>query len=215
MPGFEAVDTTERSDDVQDLVRRCRQGDLCAFTALFERFQDRIYDLAWAILRDDAEAEDAVQDTFLRVFERIDRYRSESSFETWLVAVAVNVCRDRLRRRKVRRALSLESLAHGPGGVGRWLARPVGRDEDPSAAMQHREQHHGLWALVDRLDERQRLALILRYRYGLSCAEVAEVLGLSIGTVYVYLSRGRQELRALIEARENQVAGREAGREPC
>jgi RNA polymerase sigma-70 factor (ECF subfamily) len=215
MPGFESVDTTERSDDVRDLVQRCRQGDLCAFTTLFERFQDRLYDLAWAILRDGTEAEDAVQDTFLRVFEHIDRYRGESSFETWLVAVAVNVCRDRLRRRKVRRALSLEGLVHGPGCVGRWLARTLGHGEDPSAAMQRREQHHSLWALVDRLDERQRLALILRYRYGLSCAEVAEVLGLSTGTVYVYLSRGRQQLRAMIEAQENRVPGGEAGREPC
>jgi RNA polymerase sigma-70 factor (ECF subfamily) len=208
-------DRIEPASSLLDLVRRCQQGDLCAFTILFQRFQDRLYDLAWAILRDEAEAEDAVQDTFLRVFECIGRYRGDSSFETWLVAVAVNVCRDRLRRRKVRRALSLEGLAHNPGGASRWLARTLGHGDDPTVEIQRQERRHGLWALVDRLDERQRLALILRYRYGLSCAEVAEVLGRSTGTVYVYLSRGRQQLRAMIEAQENRVPGGEAGREPC
>jgi RNA polymerase sigma-70 factor (ECF subfamily) len=85
----------EAAATIEALVQRCRQGDLCAFTTLFARFQDRLYDLAWAILQDEAEAEDAVQDTLLRVFERIGRYRGASSFETWLVAVTVNVCRDR------------------------------------------------------------------------------------------------------------------------
>lgn len=83
---------------------------MCLY-ALFERFQDRVYDLASAILEDQAEAEDALQDTFLRVFRDIAGYRHKSSFETWLVAVVVNVCRDRLRRRKVRQALSLDWLA--------------------------------------------------------------------------------------------------------
>jgi RNA polymerase sigma-70 factor (ECF subfamily) len=186
MPDAASAGTIER------LVQRCQQGDLCAFTTLFERFQDRLYDLAWAILRDEAEAEDAVQDTFLRVFERIDRYRGASSFETWLVAVAVNVCRDRLRRRKVRHALSLDWL--GPG----WLARILGHGEDPAEAVQRQEHRRSLWDAVDRLEERHRLPLILRYHYGLSCGEAAEVLGLSTGTIYVRLSEGRRCLRQML-----------------
>ncbi len=192
MPDVEAAATIESSNDVRDLVQRCRAGDLRAFAALFERFQDRLYDLAWAILRDEAEAEDAVQDTFLRVFEHIDRYRGTSSFETWLVAVAVNVCRDRLRRRKVRQVLSLDWM--GPG----WLVRVLGRGEDPAEAMQQQEHRRSLWDTVDRLDERHRLPLILRYHYGLSCGEVAEALGLSTGTIYVRLSEGRRCLRQML-----------------
>jgi RNA polymerase sigma-70 factor (ECF subfamily) len=180
------------ADTIEHLVQRCRQGDLCAFTALFERFQDRLYDLARVILRDETEAEDAVQDTFLRVFERLDRYRGTSSFETWLVTVAVNVCRDRLRRRKVRRALSLDWL--GPG----WLARVLGHGEDPAETVQRQEHRRSLWDTVDRLDERHRLPLILRYHYGLSCGEAAEVLGLSTGTIYVRLSEGRRRLRQML-----------------
>lgn len=192
MPDAGSTATIERANEIEGLVQRCRQGDLCAFTALFERFQDRLYDLAWAILRDEAEAEDAVQDTFLRVFERIDRYRGTSSFETWLVAVAVNVCRDRLRRRKVRQVLSLDWM--GPG----WLVRVLGRGEDPADAIQQQEHRRSLWDTVDRLDERHRLPLILRYHYGLSCGEVAEALGLSTGTIYVRLSEGRRILRQML-----------------
>lgn len=192
MPNIEAAATIEPSNDVRDLVQRCRAGDLHAFAALFERFQDRLYDLAWAILQDDTEAEDAVQDTFLRVFERIDRYRGASSFETWLVAVTVNVCRDRLRRRKVRGVLSLDWPRPG------WLARILGHSEDPMEAMQQQEHRRSLWDTVDRLDERLRLPLILRYHYGLSCGEVAKALGLATGTVYVRLSEGRRCLRQML-----------------
>ena len=192
MPDVKVAATIEPSDDSRDLVNRCRTGDEYAFATLFDRFQDRLYDLTWTILRDEAEAEDAVQDTFLRVFERIDRYRGASSFETWLVAVAVNVCRDRLRRRKVRRALSLEWLAPG------WFARILGRGGDPAEAALQREERRSLWDAVDRLDQRHRLPLILRYHYGLSCGEVAEVLGWTTGTVYVRLSEGRQNLRQML-----------------
>jgi RNA polymerase sigma-70 factor (ECF subfamily) len=179
--------TIEPWNDVRDLVQRCRAGDLHAFAALFERFQDRLYDLAWAILRDDSEAEDAVQDTFLRLFERIDRYRGASSFETWLVAVTVNVCRDRLRRRKVRRAVSLE-----------WLGPVAGSSKNPAEAVQQQEHRSSLWDTVGCLDERYRLPLILRYHYGLPCGEVAAALGLTTGTIYVRLSEGRRRLRQML-----------------
>jgi RNA polymerase sigma-70 factor, ECF subfamily len=85
------------------LVTDCQAGDLRAFSQLFDHFQHRIYDLAYAILQDHAAAEDALQDTFLRVFEKIAHFRGEAGFETWLVAIAVNCCRDRIRRRQTRR----------------------------------------------------------------------------------------------------------------
>lgn len=123
----------DRDTEIQSIVQRCQEGDLAAFAALFTHFQDRVYDLACAVLKDEAEAEDALQDTFLRAFERIADFRGESSFETWLVAIAVNRCRDRLRRRKARRALPLESLKP------RWLARVIGLGQDPEVVLEWRE----------------------------------------------------------------------------
>jgi RNA polymerase sigma-70 factor (ECF subfamily) len=96
--------------DLSMLVYRCQQGELAAFSDLFRRFETRVYRLALAILRDAHDAEDAAQEVFLRVFRQINNYQGESAFETWLTAIAVNYCRDRLRQRKLRQLISLDWL---------------------------------------------------------------------------------------------------------
>lgn len=173
----------------EDLVRRCQQGELAAFTELFQQSETHVYRLALTILRHEQDAEDAVQDVFLRVFERIKRYRGKASFQTWLTAVVVNVCRDRLRRKKVRRALSLEWLRHKPGG----------QDVTETVVRRQREQH--LWSLVNRLDDKHRLPVILHYLERLPCDEVAHILDIPTSTVYSRLNTARQRLRQL--AREH------------
>lgn len=172
--------------ELEKLVQHCQQGELAAFTSLFRRYEARIYRLAVAILQDEQDAEDAVQDACLRVFERIKHYRAESSFETWLTAVVVNVCRDRLRRRQVRHALSFDQF-HGQASSG---------DLAETVAGELRRQT--LWSLVDRLQEKYRLPIILHYYQGLSCGEVAEVLALHTTTVYSRLNTARIQLRAML-----------------
>jgi RNA polymerase sigma factor (sigma-70 family) len=108
--------------DWDELVRRCRQGELAAFTKLFHGYEGLVYRLAVTILRHEQDAEAVVQDAFLRVFERIKAFRGESSFRAWLTVIVVNLCRDKLRRRKVRRALSLERLR---GQVGHSAAEVI------------------------------------------------------------------------------------------
>jgi RNA polymerase sigma-70 factor, ECF subfamily len=177
---------------LDQLIARCRQGDAAAFDELMNRCQDRVYDLACVILRDDEAAKDAVQDTFLRVYQRLDSYQGDAAFETWLTTIAVNCCRDQLRRRQVRRALSLENLTPG------WLRRLARRDEQPEAQAERRYERRTIWSLVDQLDERLRLTLILRYRYGLNCSEIGEALGIATTTVYGRLTEARQRLSELL-----------------
>lgn len=138
-----------------------------------------------------------MQDAFLRVFERIKGYRAESSFETWLTAVVVNVCRDRLRRQKVRRALQLGRRTASPG---------LDRNQvlDRVAA---RQEQQALWAMVGKLAERHRLAVVLRYHENLSCGEIAGVLGVPIQTVYSLLDTGRSRLQAMILEERNRLEG--------
>ena len=95
---------------LDNLVQRCQQGELAAFSELFEQQETAVYRLALTILQNEQDAEDAVQDVFLRIFEQIKNYRGQSSFRTWLTAIVVNSCRDKLRRRKVRRAFALDWL---------------------------------------------------------------------------------------------------------
>ncbi len=185
--------------ELEDLISRCQGGELAAFGELFRRFEARIFRLALTILHDEPDAEDAVQDSFLRIFEHIERYRAESSFETWLTAVVVNVCRDRLRRQGVRHALRLR--------LGRREGSPRldrGQVLDRVAAHQERQ---ALWAMVGRLEERQRLAVVLRYHETLSCAEIAGVLGVPVRTVYGLLDSGRSKLQAMIREERNRLEG--------
>lgn len=188
--------------DQDGLVQRCRQGELAAFTELFHAYQARVYRLAITILRDELEAEDVVQDVFVRVFERISDYRGESAFTTWLTAIVVNRCRDKLRRRRVRQALSLDRLR------GRASA------DDLAELVARRQQRQSLWALVDRLDDKYRLPVILHYHEGLPCGEVARALNLRTSTVYSRLNAARVRLRAMLQE-QTKSESREVERGLC
>ena len=181
---------------LRQLVDRCQQGDLEAFAALFRRFRQYVYDLSCVILRDDVAAQDAVQDTFLRVMGKIDSFAGDAAFETWLTAVAVNTCRSRLRRQKIRRFLSLDNLQPG------LLFRAGVSTPNTARLVEERLQRQSLWAMVNSLPDRLRLPLILRYRYALSCAEIADVLSLQVGTVYQQLNEGRRQLEKLAAQEE-------------
>lgn len=186
-------------DDLSQLITRSQQGDLHAFADLFDHYQDRLFDLAWSILREREAAKDAVQETFLKLFQKIEGYRAEAAFETWLIAILVNECRGRLRRQKVRRVLSLESLRpERPFAPGQ-------AEQNPAHIVSERMRRQSLWQLVNKLDDRLRLPILLRYRYryGLACEEIANALGLATSTVYEQLSQARKQLRQMRQLQES------------
>ena len=183
--------------DSQKVVRQCQDGQLDAFTTLFSHYQNRIYDLACTILRDDVAAEDVVQDTFLAIFQKIDGFKGESAFETWLTAIAVNQCRMRQRKLKVRQFLSLEQLSR------RRLFRLSSREDTVPEIVHGHQCRQDLWSTVDQFDERLRLPLILRYRYGHSCSDIAEILDRRVSTIYQQLNEGRRLLEQKLQQREN------------
>ncbi len=163
--------------NLTDLLSRCQHRDQVAFDELFNQYLDRLYHLALAVVRDEKDAEDVVQETLLRVYRKIGEYRAEASFNTWLTTIAVNVCRDHLRRQKLRRAISLEWLRERP-------------DHNQPGVLDQVDQHlqdQALWRLVDRLDDRYRLPLLLVYRENMPAAQAAQVLGLPLRTLYARL----------------------------
>jgi RNA polymerase sigma-70 factor (ECF subfamily) len=172
---------------VETLAQRCQAGDLAAFDELFAHYEARLYRLALTILGNEKDAEDAVQDTFLRVFERIGRYRHDAALTTWLTAIAVNVCRDRLRRARVRRAFSLD-----------WL-RGLAGDHNVDEQATDNDRRQSLWAAVNALDDTLRLPIILHYGQGLPCDQVAQVLGLPVSRVYSRLNTARAALRQALQ----------------
>ena len=177
-----------------NLVERCREGDLAAFSELFNTYQARVYRLSLTILQNEQDAEDAVQDVFIRLFAQIRRFRGEARFTTWLTSIVVNSCRDKLRRRKVRRVLALD-----------WL-RNIPDQQDVPQAFSDQEDKRRLWQAINRLDEKHRLPLILHYHERLPCQEVARILGVRVSTVYSRLNTARTRLRVDLDAAES--AGR-------
>jgi len=172
---------------LDELVQRCQIGELAAFSELFYAVEGRVYRLAMTILHNEQDAEDVVQDVFLRVFERIKHYKGDAAFQTWLTTIVVNICRDRLRRNKVRRALSLD-----------WI-RNRGSEFDVVAEVSKRAQRQRLWTAVNQLDDKHRLPVILHYHERLPCGEVAQILNIRVSVVYSRLNTARQRLRVLLQ----------------
>ena len=141
--------------------------------------------LANSILEDAQEAEDAAQETFIAANRALSSYRADAQVTTWLTAIAVNVCRGHLRRRKIRLGLQLIL-----GGLQVLAGRPVLPEE---AAVQN-EADRQLWQAVDSLDEKHRLPIILHYVHDLTAPEIAAALGISQGTVHSRLHYAHQKL---------------------
>lgn len=179
--------------DIDSLIQRCQQGELAAFTELFRLYEEQAYRLAVTILRHEQDAEDVVQDVFLRVFERIKSYAGQSSFNTWFTAIVVNTCRDKLRRQKVRHAFSLD-----------WL-RGKASAQDVVEEVSQRQRQQQLWDLVNQLDEKYRLPLILHYLERLPCDQIAAVLQIPTSTVYSRLNTARIKLRRLHQEQFSQT----------
>jgi RNA polymerase sigma-70 factor (ECF subfamily) len=177
--------------DTAQLIERCRAGDAPAIEALVRAHEQAVYRLALSILDDPAEADEAAQDSFVTALRALKTYRGESAFTTWLYAITLNVCRARLRRRRTWGRL-MDSL--------RALLR-VGGDApaDPEAVVIQNEADAELWNAVTALDEKHREPIILRYYQGFSTAEIAQVLGISEGTVHSRLFTARERLRAQLK----------------
>ena len=175
------------------LIDRAKQGDREAFTALVVRFGDRLYSVAYRILRDTSSAEDAVQQAFLIAWRELPKLRDDSRLEAWLYRLLVNACYVEIRHAR------------------RWqpglrLVTDVDADpatDGPQLGVERRDE---LERAFRRLSAEQRAVVVMHHYLGLSGAEIAETLGLSAGTVRSRLHYARQQMRAALEADSRQLA---------
>ena len=177
-------------------IQRALAGDQEAFACLVEAYQTAIYNLAYRMLGNAAEAEDAAQETFLRAYTRLSTYDSERKFSSWLLAIASHHCVDRLRQRRLG-WLSLDELP-----PWRWLAN-ASRPEETVIKSQERDE---VRQLLDQLPPRYRTAVILRYWHDLSYQEIAEVLEMTESAVKSTLYRARRRLAQGTLAHQNRQA---------
>lgn len=186
------------------LVQRVQNGDRQAFNQLVLRNQDTIVSLCTHLMRNQAEGEDAAQDTFVKAYLQINSFRGESQFSTWLYTIAVNICRNRLRSFWQR--LFKQSASTGMPEVGKDLTETIEILDSapwPSEQLEKKELRDQIKRVLIQLPARYRELIVLRDLKQLSYEEIASILGVPLGTVKSGLARARLamqvELRGLVD----------------
>jgi RNA polymerase sigma-70 factor, ECF subfamily len=187
-----AVSSLAGSDELT-LVTQAREGDNRAFAELARRYEAKIFRLAQHITQNREDAEDVLQETFLKAYEHLDQFQGNSKFYTWIVRIAVNQALMKLRRRKTDKSVSLdETIDTGEDTVTREIAA---WDEDPEQRFSREELSDLLNSAIQSLAPPYRSVFVLRDIEELSTEETAEALGLSIPAVKSRLLRARLQLR--------------------
>ena len=188
------ADTKLAHLDTEALIRRCQRGDRLAIEVLIRRHQNYVYRLCYLVMRNEQDAEDMTQETFIRAFRALPRFeiRKGTSFEAWLYRISVNACRSRMRRKWYQ-------VLPWPEPAPQIVAEP---ERQPESLAMLGEQRDRILAAIDTLGEKHRLVVFLRYYAGLSNEEIAQSLDIPSGTVRSRLHVARHRLRELLDERE-------------
>ena len=179
--------------DESTLVAQSRDGNTAAFAELVRRYEGKIFRLAQHVTQNREDAEDVLQETFMKAYEHLDQFQGNSKFYTWIVRIAVNQALMKLRRRKTGKTVSLdETIDTGEDTVVREIAA---WDENPEQRFSREELGEILDSAIQSLEPPYRSVFVLRDIEELSTEETAEALGLSIPAVKSRLLRARLQLR--------------------
>ena len=179
----------------RELVHRAQEGDRGAFAELVEAHMDFAYNVALRALNNTQDAEDVVQEAFIKAWKALGGFRVEASFRTWLYRIVINLCYTQLP--KLRREFgSLEE------DNGRLKPADQNADIDPVFFLEGKEIIAGIQRLIAALPEKYQILLLLRYQQECSYAEIAEIMDLPLGTVKTGLFRAKERLRAAVSKEE-------------
>lgn len=174
-----------------ELARRAQEGDMGAFTELVQLYKDRLFNFIFRMVHSREEAEDLLQEVFLRVYKSLATYSPQYQFSTWIYRIAQNLCIDHLRRRR------LPSFS---------VDAPVGEDDDlvmevpdesmsPEALFESADLRHEVEEAIASLPPRYRSVIILRHIQGLTYEEISRITDLPVNTVKTHIFRARRILR--------------------
>lgn len=176
----------------EELVEAFQSGDLGAFELLVRRWERKILGAIYRIVGREEDARDLCQETFLKAYRALGAFKREACFSSWLYQIALNLCRDRMRRRRLRPLVSLEELDDRGASL-------VTRRPDPHALAEAEGLSRIVQAAVASLPEDQREVIVLKEYQDLTFLEIAEVLDLPLSTVKTRLYRGLVQLRERLE----------------
>jgi RNA polymerase sigma-70 factor (ECF subfamily) len=178
--------------DTMQLLTRCQEGDSLAIESLVRTYTPLVYRLALSILDDPAEADEAAQDALVAALSKLDSFRGQAKFTTWLYTITLNVCRGRLRKRRTQTRL-VGVLQRLFCFSSQTTAPP------PEQTTLQQEQDSALWQAIAALDDRRRETVILRYYHELTLPEIGQVMGVSERTIRTWLHTAHQQMRQTLE----------------
>jgi len=201
-PGMVLNNPAEIETREQQLISSVQRGQHELFYELVRPFERRVYAAAFAILRNEQDAEDAAQEAMLKAFANIQKFRAEARFSTWLIQITVN---EALMRRRRQRTVVMEGIDDRRSGQGDSDRDYAPRDfadwrEIPSEALERKEVRQRLAEALASLDRKYREVFVLRDMEHLNIQETAEALGISVASVKTRLLRARLMLRDLLAA---------------
>ncbi|GAB4490544.1 MAG: sigma-70 family RNA polymerase sigma factor [Anaerolineales bacterium] len=177
-------------NEEQSWLLQAQQGDDEAFTRLVESYQTPVFNLCYRMLGEAEQAEEAAQESFLRVYQNLTRYDRSRPFATWLLSITAHYCIDRLRRRKFG-LISIEERADDEDNPTEFAdVRAINPEEE----VERREGQQAVQRVLQNLNSTDRAAIVLRYWYDFSEVEIAESLNLTIPAVKSRLHRARRQL---------------------
>lgn len=170
------------------LVQAVLAGDREAFRPLVEAHQTRVYNLALRMLGNAHEAEDAAQDAFLQAYARLKSYRPEWRFQTWIMAIASNLCIDRLRRRRLEPIAFADATQHDDD------IEFISREPQPDAALARKQRDEAIRAILLELPAEDRSVVVMFYFNDMSYEEIAQATSTTVSAVKSRLFRARQKM---------------------
>jgi RNA polymerase sigma-70 factor, ECF subfamily len=184
----------------QQVVQLARDGSERAYRELIGRYQRPVFSLIYRLVRDREKAEDLAQDTFIKVLNNIDRYKPEFKFSSWIFKIAHNTSLDHLRRKEPE-TLSIDGSPHARTAAETEASTitPESSSETPEQYTLNRELGTEIDAALGTLRPDYRTAIVLCHVEGRPYEEVAEIMGVPLGTVKTYIHRGRKELMQRLE----------------
>jgi RNA polymerase sigma-70 factor, ECF subfamily len=186
------LDPAPMVESEESLVRRAAQGERQAWADLYRRYVDGVWNRLQRLVGPDPDREDLVQQIFLEVFQGLSRFRGDAAFSTYLYRVQINMVCDHLRRRR-RRPLLLTT---------EMFQEIETLDPSPERKAQSRERLSLIWAALDRMKPKKRVALVLAVVEGLSLEEIGNLVQASTDTVAKRIEHARKELQSMLTRRE-------------
>jgi RNA polymerase sigma-70 factor (ECF subfamily) len=194
--------TSSSPEGDEALVRAFQSGDKVAFDKLVLKHKDKLFNTIYWFLGDYEEANDCAQETFIKLFRSLKKFRFESAFSTWLYRIAINTSKNRLKSSEYRWKKKTVPIEKPEGSKGGNPSLEI-KDDSPSPVieLEKKERLRLIKEAINSLSREQNRVIVLRDIQGLSYEEIADITGLNLGTIKSRIARGRLELRDKLKGR--------------